>query len=390
MRLVLVAQDFPPTRGGIQSYCFELARNWALACERFVVLAPEVSGARNFDGDAPFDVHRLRATQNSFFIAAALALGRLGRSWVSFHSHWYSAGPALALRRGRATGPVFVAAHGRELLHEPWLRVRPAQAVYDRARRFALSRATCVFAVSQFTSELVSRSSRGRALVEVHPNGTDPTRFRPGARVELRRARGLELGASIFLCVARLVARKGIDTTLRAFQAVLAVNPEAQLLIVGEGPERVPCETLASTLGLGSRVRFLGALNQDELVCCYQLADVFVLPARSEGSDVEGFGIAYLEASACGLPCIGPNVGGPCDAIVHEQTGICVDPTSVAAVSDAMKRLAADPEARSRMGDRGRQRVLSELNWPGVAARIFRSIQLHSVRSQPATRPDPA
>jgi phosphatidylinositol alpha-1,6-mannosyltransferase len=109
------------------------------------------------------------------------------------------------------------------------------------------------------------------------------------------------------------------------------------------------------------------------LVKYYNLCDLFVMPSRQMPGRldlIEGFGIAFLEAAACGKPVIAGNSGGVADAVLHEQTGLLVDPLSAEAVADAVQRLHRDPEHARRLGQGGRRRCEDELNWPNVASTL--------------------
>lgn len=380
MRLVLVAQDFPPSRGGIQTYCWELARRWALLSDEFLVIAPKQPGAETFDASGQVTVRRVPGTGDTFFAAAARELARLPTDTVSFHSQWPSAGAAQLLRAAGRTGKVFVAAHGRELLLRPWQASRVAQGAYDAARAKALTNADGVFPVSRYTAGLVRSLGVQLPNVHVEPNGTDPERFSPGNASHLRQQ--YHLGdALVFLSVARLVRRKGVDRALRAFAEIAPRLPAARFVVVGEGPEHSLLRDLATDLGIAERVLFTGGVDLERLIDWYRAADVFVLPAQSEPPDVEGFGIVYLEASACGLPVIGPNEGGPIDAIIEGITGYLVSPSDIAGLAQAMAKLAGDPALRRRLGDAGRRHVVENANWDRVADRLWVTMQVLGPRS---------
>jgi phosphatidylinositol alpha-1,6-mannosyltransferase len=115
--------------------------------------------------------------------------------------------------------------------------------------------------------------------------------------------------------------------------------------------------------------------------CIYQelaryicAGDIFAMPARSRlaGLEVEGLGIVYLEASACGLAVVGGNSGGAPDAVVHNETGIIVDGTSISDVAQACAALLQDPERAQAMGARGRQWIAEEWQWDRWATEFAR------------------
>ncbi|HEX6276710.1 MAG TPA: glycosyltransferase family 4 protein [Polyangiaceae bacterium] len=375
MRLVLVTQDFPPARGGIQTWALEIARRLASRCERFAVVAPAADGREADDAALGFRVIRT-GTSNTLVLASAPTLARLAtRDGFdhTLHAQWSTAPAARVLRRFGKIGRVAIAAHGRELLLEPWARVGTAQRGYDRVRRRELAAADCVLAGSRYTAELARGLGADPARVLVTRYGTDPERFRPRDATELRAR--LELGARpVLLTIARLVPRKGIDSVLGALAEVRRAIPDVVYVIAGDGPDRERLEALVRRGGLEAAVRFAGAIADDELPTWYSLGDVFVMPSRSEAPDVEGFGIVFLEAAACERPVVAARAGGVPDAVADGVTGLLVEPGDERGLARALAELLADPARRAELGRRGRERVLRELTWEAVANATFAAL----------------
>jgi phosphatidylinositol alpha-1,6-mannosyltransferase len=375
VRLVLVTQDFAPRRGGIQTWAVELAKRLSTALEAFAVIAPDVPGGR--DADRELGLRVIRAgTPNTLIAAAAPALSRLALSErfdTTLHAQWSTLPAALGLRAAGKLGRVHVAAHGRELLLTPWQALPLAQAGYDRARRATLSRADGILAGSQFTAGLVRDLGVEPARIRVTHYGTDPSRFQPRDAASLRER--LELGSRpVLLTIARLVARKGIDTVLDALPKVLSVHPDAVYVIAGDGPEADSLKALSRRLGVERAVRFPGVVTDEELSLWYSLADVFVMPSRSDPPDVEGFGIVFLEAAACERPVVAARAGGIPDAVAHGVTGVLVPPGDSAALGAELMALLSDPARRAELGRRGRERVLADFTWARVVDRTLAAL----------------
>jgi len=159
--------------------------------------------------------------------------------------------------------------------------------------------------------------------------------------------------------------RKGQDTLLKALPRVLEEIPNAALIVVGSGPFESTLRKLVGKLNLETNVHFTGKVPFTELANWYSAGDIFAMPCRTRngGWDVEGLGIVFLEASATGLAVLAGDSGGAPDAVIEGKTGVVVDGTDVAAVSDALTRLLANPQAAAAMGEAGRRWVESSWTW---------------------------
>jgi glycosyltransferase involved in cell wall biosynthesis len=155
------------------------------------------------------------------------------------------------------------------------------------------------------------------------------------------------------LTVARLVERKGHAKVLRA----MADIPKITYTIIGDGPMRALLEKEAEELGVADRVSFLTEVADEQLPGLYAAHDIFVMPTTKSEQDREGFGIVYAEAGLFGLPCIATDIPGVDEVVLHEVTGMLIQ-DAPHALSEAIKKLAASPGLRSRMGTAARTYVL--------------------------------
>jgi glycosyltransferase involved in cell wall biosynthesis len=173
--------------------------------------------------------------------------------------------------------------------------------------------------------------------ITVIPGGVDLQRFRPDADTrEVRSRLGLPHDRPLLLTVRRLVQRMGLDGLLMAMSLVMRRVPDALLLIGGEGPARVALERRVEDLGLAASVRFLGRVPDDLLAGYLAAADVAVVPSTA----LEGFGMATLEALACGTPVVGTPVGATPELLSGlEPRLVCEDASAdalAATLSDAI------------------------------------------------------
>jgi phosphatidylinositol alpha-1,6-mannosyltransferase len=204
----------------------------------------------------------------------------------------------------------------------------------------------------------------------VIPPGVDAERFRPAdaaSRVDTRARIGLAAERPLVLGVSRLVPRKGFDVLI---DAAARLRPDVQLVIAGDGRDRTRLERRARATAPG-RVRFLGAVPDDELPALYACADVFAMPCRERwlGLEAEGFGIVFAEAAACGVPAVAGKSGGSSEAVTDGETGFVVEPRADA-VRDALDRLLADAGLRRRMGSAARARAVGELSSDVLVERL--------------------
>lgn len=222
---------------------------------------------------------------------------------------------------------------------------------FGQQRAYYLARADAIIAVSRFTRRaLVEDMGIPAERVHLIENAVDTGKFSPGADDAAFRQRWGVTGKRLVVGVGRLVPRKGFDQTLRGWHAVLALHPDAHLMIVGDGPQRQELQQLIESAGLQNRATLTGPLSDADLLAAYHSADLFIMPNRTmPDGDTEGFGLVFLEANACGRAVVGGRAGGAVEAVRDGETGLLVDGNSVEEISAAINRLLADDELRKRL-----------------------------------------
>ena len=374
MRLLFVTQDFPPDIGGIQTYSWAVAHRLADRAAHLAVMAPERPGAGSVDRAASFPVVRLPGRSDLFplsLLPMLPARARRMQADVALHAQWQTVGASVLARAlfGRPRR-IVCAAHGRELLFNPATGYPGLGAAYDRLRRALLHQVDAFVPVSHYTAGLLHERGIPSDRTHVVPNGTDPDCFRPHDDTPLRQRLGLT-DRSLLLTVGRLVHRKGIDTVLRALPTIIQTCPDVAYVIAGTGPDRARLERLATRLGIRERVRFVGDIDHNRLPLYYSAADLFVMPARQDPLDVEGFGLVFLEANACGTPVIGACTGGIPDAIQDGETGLLIPPDAPDALAEATLHVLTDPELAETLGRQGRHRAVHEASWDHIADHLY-------------------
>lgn len=263
------------------------------------------------------------------------------------------------LRKAGATRIVALT-HGHEVW---WAKLWP----FTWAIRRIGSGVDVLTYLGNFTQQAISKSlSKGAkaSMVRIAP-GIDTNHFAPVADSHLLKQE-LDLeGKRVIVSVGRLVHRKGQDTLVEALPKIVERHPNAHLLFVGVGPHLEYIHKRAIELNVLSNISFVGRVQYADLPRFICVGEIFAMPSRSRlaGLEVEGLGIVYLEASACGLPVVGGISGGAPDALLEGETGFAVDGLNPAAVAEKILYLLDNPEIASKMGARGRQWIADEWEW---------------------------
>jgi glycosyltransferase involved in cell wall biosynthesis len=184
-------------------------------------------------------------------------------------------------------------------------------------------------------------------------NAIDLARFPDiqNQRREVRIAINVPADAFLVTTVCRLYRPRDFQTLLCAFRRVRDALPQAQLLIVGDGPLRAQIAQWVESLGLQDQVHLLGM--RSDVPQLLAATDVFILSSRGW----EGLPLTVLEAMASSLPVVASDVGGTGEAVIHQQTGYLFPPGDVAALADHLQTLASDPALARQMGRYGLARV---------------------------------
>jgi phosphatidylinositol alpha-1,6-mannosyltransferase len=242
-----------------------------------------------------------------------------------FCGHLYMA-PLAALVAQCHRAKLIIQMHGIEAWSRPSL-----------LQRRAVEAADLILCVSRYTrARVIEWAAIAPERVRVLPN-TVGEAFTPGGGSALRRAWGLT-DKRVLLTVGRIDAGegyKGHDRVMAALPELVAAGHDVEYVVVGDGDDCARLQNLAMERGVAERVRFVGVLAQDVLADVYRMADLFVMPSTGEG-----FGIAFLEAMACGTPALGLAAGGAVDALADGELG---NMTSEAAFAPVVARLLATP-----------------------------------------------
>lgn len=354
MHVGVIAPEFPPEFGGIQTYAYEFVRELARRGFRVTVFTrPHPDGEISLAGVRVVPALKLRrALDRHILLDATIDVWHVmnaSYAWVALEA-----------------APVVISVHGYDFL-EPYFPVarpdlqrlpglwrssrwRPAleralgQWLTNSLVRHALPRAARILANSRYTERALLRNYPAcRGITSVAWVGVSSDYL----DCELRRN---AIGHSRLVTVCRLAEpRKNVDLVLRAL-ARLKDRHQFSYTVVGDGPLRHGLEKLSHELGLQDRVRFAGFIETAALRRILAESDLFVLTSSINAASHEGFGIVYLEANACGTPVLAARLAGAEEAVEEGISGFFVDtpaPDSIAAALERFfcKELQFDPAA---------------------------------------------
>lgn len=355
--VIIVTSTYPPVVGGMERFCRDLAGELARRGVPVSILTRRVPGTPAVERADGVEVHRLRVPRPRVAAAGAFIAGAVG--WLArarpsrsarclLHCHsTFSPATIGILAKPLIGARVVVTAHTGGLLGEVWEHQRsPLRGI----RRVLLRRADAFTGVTEETARELGAFVRPRSPVRVIPNFVDVGRFRPAAdpaeRARLRARLGLDPRRPVGLFVGRLNPVKNVDLILDAVAILGDAAPD--VLIVGDGPEGDRLRRRAGELGLGGRVRFVGA--RPDVEAFLRAADLFVLPSVSEGVP-----LALLEAMASGLPVIATAVGGIRQLVQDGTTGLQVQSEDPKGLAQAMARVLDDRGLAERLGRGARE-----------------------------------
>jgi phosphatidylinositol alpha-1,6-mannosyltransferase len=363
-KVLFITNDFGPRAGGIETFIIGLIERRAFASTIVYTSAQENSQEYDANWEKKFGVKVIRDSSKILLPTPKVAR-RISKLIESENIKTVAFGAAAPLgllaHSIKRAGIVRIVAltHGHEVW---WARVFPFNLLMRRIGRGVDS----LTYLGEYTHQMISRALDQQAklnMARIAP-GIDTEHFSPRNSDDLRRSLNL-VGKKVIVCVARLVHRKGQDRLIEAMPAILTTIPNAHLLIVGEGPYRQHLAKRVNELGINVNVTFVGRIGHEQLPEYLCVGDLFAMPSRSRfwGLEVEGLGISYLEASACGLPVIAGASGGAPDAVDQDKSGVVVSGIDNGAIAKAIISFLNDPDISKTMGDYGRKWVIEKWRW---------------------------
>ena len=372
--ILLLASEFAPATGGIGTYAREIASAASALGADVTMVAPDYAqDTTTLDRSLPFEVRRFRGGLHSMRdfpskILLTRSLVRAERYDVVHAADWPFFIP-VALSRRLAPARILMTVHGTEI-----------NETQTRLKRLAIRASgsfgprTDVVANSLYTRQLFrERFAVDESRIRPIWLGVSDFWFGPrNGRATTRLAYGIAPDRIVIVTVARITRRKGHSVTLAALCALRKeLRQRITWLIIGPDGEDDYVRQLRSLVALTDcDIRFLGAIPDHDIRDIYGAADFFCLTGVADSSGrVEGFGLVYLEAAACGLPSVATAIGGVPEAVLGDETGLLVPP-STDDIARAITELAKDTDTRSVLAA-GASAHARALSWERCAAETY-------------------
>ncbi len=244
-------------------------------------------------------------------------------------------------------------------LHGTDITIVGNDPAYRRVTCYGIDHADGVTAVSTYLKDATTQTFGTTRSIEVIPNFIDLERFQVTPCPEAQSLRHGE--ERILMHVSNFRPVKRVPVLVEAFAQVAAELP-SRLVLVGDGPDRPAAQALAAERGVADRVHFLG--SQDAVEKILPCADLFVLP-----SEYESFGLAALEAMACGVPVVATRAGGLPEVVADGETGELCDIHEADCLVKVILRLLESPDQLAKMGREARRRVEREFSLDSILPR---------------------
>ena len=366
-KLILFSYDFPPQNGGIARLCLEIANGMNIYYDSVIVLTRNKEGENSSYNLKDVEIIELPKKRFICEIKALVFLNKLKNKekYDILCGIWHPES-TLALFSGFKN--VFVLGHGTEFLSANsyfrkniWLRCYA---------NFVLKKSKLIIANSNYTKKLIHKISNKATKVAL-PLAVNHEFFKPDDSEKLQSQK-------LKICsVSRIEQFKGHDFILNVIaQLPIKYRKQIEFNIAGTGIYSRELVKLTEKLGVDEQVNFYGFVKDLDLPNFYNNNELFVLCSRENpnNTSVEGFGLVFLEAQACGLPVIGTNTGGISDAIDHENGGWLINQDNEAELRKLLINILDDRSIITTMGTKARNRILKGFTWDIYCSKLFKLI----------------
>ena len=329
--IVITTRSYPPELGGMQSLMGGLAIHLN-QLHPIKVLANSYAGDENYDKKNSFETHRMGGLKilkkyRKFNLLKEVIKNNSVKAIIA--DHWKSI--ELITDNISSQIPILCLIHGKEINHS-------IGSLINKRSINSLAKTKYIIANSEFTKSLATEKGCNPMKIHViNPGINEPQNVSSEADHQANKIYG---NSDVkIITVSRFDKRKGIDFSLLALKNIQAIYPNFKYVIVGNGDEEENLKKTTKNLNLENNVIFLKNISFDLKNALLKNSNFFLMPARIEGSSVEGFGISYIEAASYGIPSIAGKDGGAPDAVQHNKTGLLCNGYDHSEIYEALKNI---------------------------------------------------
>ena len=354
-KILLVTGDFLPIKGGISTHFFEICNK----NPQILVLTKKTSNDEAFDSLHKISIRRInifnKFIQPFIFVISAFRIVKKEKIDNLICGQLLVPGFVGYIIHKLLKKSYYVFTYGPEFReHKLWFSLI----------KLILKNATKIITISDFAKNQLIKQNIPSSKIAVLTPGVDTLRFNPNLNAEKILKRHNLSDKIVLLTVSRLDTNKGIDKMINLMPEIQKEYPNAVYIIVGKGREERYLKKLAAERSK-ENIIFVGEVSDETLPLYYASCDVFILLTREVPSKgfVEGFGIVFLEANACGKPIIAGKAGGSPEAVEDKITGLVIDPLNDKEILSSIEKLLDDRNLREKLGSNGRIRAENEFTW---------------------------
>lgn len=366
---VLISEIFPPLHGGSGRWFWELYSR--LPKEYFYIAAGYNENVADFDKSHTLSLKRFPLSSWSWGIKS---LTGLKYYWKAFWclKQYIKENEIKVIHCGRCLPEGFIGYLLSKTLNLPMICFVHGEDVEAASTSRELT--WIANKVLNHATTIISNSTNSASILEKQWNispdkiqvlnpGVDASKFIPSSESEQLKGLLNCSNRTNILTVGRLQKRKGQDLMIQAIPAIKRVFPDVLYTIVGNGDDENYLKQLVFELDLNNNVRFLTDATDELMLQYYQCCDIFILPNRTVGRDIEGFGMVLVEAQSCGKVVIAGDSGGTRETMLIDETGFIIDCTDHKNIAEKLIDIIPQKDTLKTMGKRGREHVLNTLDW---------------------------
>jgi len=378
MKVFMLTWEFPPRIvGGVSRHCFGLAQALAQGGQEVYIITLEFPGAPAYEDIGGVKVYRAAVELghpnfltwvllfNHFMEKLAAQLCRKVKPDV-IHAHDWLVSPSAISLKQYVNTPLILTVHSTEVGRAQGLH-GPDSFTIDGFEWWATYEAHRVIVTSEaMKNEVSDHFKLPKNKIETIPNAVDLKTFEISVDRQSVRRKYVAPNEKMVLFTGRLTPQKGVEYLVHAVPLILQRDPEAKIVVVGEGWLRDGLENLVRSIGCQNKVLFTGFLPERDLEEIMVSADVLVMP-----SVYEPFGIVALEGMAAGVPVVASRTGGLAEVINHGQTGILVYPRNPESIAWGINQVLSDQSYAQQLIKNAKDKLRNVYSWDAVAEKTI-------------------